>query len=106
MRRSWLVVLAAAALFVLAGWAMGLGAGLTRTVFADSTERREFSVERVRGIDLQGIDAALTRTPGARVIWRGAWNVPSSGLYGLALDSRGRSSWQIADRVVVDVPNT
>ena len=103
LRRSWAAVLAVGSLFLLLGWSLDRGRGLTRTAIADSPERSELAVEKVSGFDLAGLDAAIAGRSGVKVHWRGAWDVPASGLYTLAIESRGRSSWTIDGHLAHDI---
>jgi hypothetical protein len=69
MTRSWVAVLAVAGLFLLTGWALHRGDGLTRT--------------------------ELQHPGGLAVRWEGVWDVPATGLYDLRLDTDGPASWVI-----------
>ena len=93
--RSWMAAAAAVALYLLGAWSLEGQSGLVRTVVSTTPERHELEARRVPAIDLDGIDTIAGGGSGVAAIWRGAWEVPSSGLYDLALASEGPSSWTI-----------
>jgi hypothetical protein len=95
VRPGWVAVLAAAGLYLLAGWALEGVTGLVRTVVTNTANRDELDARRVATIDLDGIDAASGGREGVAAIWQGVWEVPADGLYDLSLGSHGRSSWTI-----------
>lgn len=85
----------AVALYLLGAWAVEGVSGLARRVVTATPERHELDARRVTAIDLGGVDALARSGAGIVVVWRGAWEVPSSGLYDLALASEGPSTWTI-----------
>jgi hypothetical protein len=93
------IALAALGLYVLAGRAIDGVTGLVRTVATHTPGRPVLDRRAVDAIDLVGIDPAAAGTSGVVATWHGYWEVPSSGLYDLALESRGPSSWTIDGRV-------
>jgi len=96
-----MVALAAAALYLLVGLWLNAGTGLVRTVRSDTAGPNEAAVGRVRTITLD--DVRMPGAGGGSVIatWRGAWEVPASGMYDLALAGHGRSRWTIDGHVAV-----
>ena len=93
--RSWVAAAAAVALYLLGAWSLEGLSGLVRTIVTTTPERHELEARRVTAIDLDGIDTIAGGEAGVVAIWRGTWEVPSSGLYDLALASEGPSSWTI-----------
>jgi 4-amino-4-deoxy-L-arabinose transferase-like glycosyltransferase len=93
--RSWTAAAAAVALYLLGAWSLEGVSGLVRTVVTNTAERHELEARRVESIDLLGVDPAAGGQNGVVAIWRGAWEVPSGGLYDLSLASEGPSSWTI-----------
>ena len=83
------------ALYLLGAWALAGVSGLDRTIVTATPERHELETRRVQSIDLEGIGAVASSASSVVVAWRGAWEVPSDGLYDLALASEGPSSWSI-----------
>jgi 4-amino-4-deoxy-L-arabinose transferase-like glycosyltransferase len=93
--RSWMAAAAAVALYLVGAWSLEGQSGLVRTVVSTAPERHELEARRVPAIDLDGIDTIAGSGSGVAAIWRGAWEVPSSGLYDLALASEGLSRWAL-----------
>jgi 4-amino-4-deoxy-L-arabinose transferase-like glycosyltransferase len=93
--RSWTAAAGAIALYLLGAWSLEGVSGLVRMVVTNTTERHELETRRVASIDLDGVDPTAGGQPGIVATWRGAWEVPSSGLYDLALASEGVASWRI-----------
>jgi hypothetical protein len=82
--RRWIAALAITGLYLLAGWSLDAGSGLVRSVVTNEIGRSLVDSRRV-----------------VTASWRGAWDVPASGLYDLALASRGPSSWEIDGHLVL-----
>ena len=78
MKRAWIVSAAVAGTFLLLTW----------------------SLNRDNGLRHQTV-TALSGSAADR--WTGAWNVPGTGPYDLALEGRGPSSWKIDEHVVNEV---
>ena len=86
---------AAIALYLLGAWSLEGVSGLVRTLVTNNSDRHELETRRVAAIDLDGVDPSAGRPSGVVAIWRGAWEIPASGLHDLMLASEGPSSWTI-----------
>jgi hypothetical protein len=100
------IALAALGLYVLAGRAIDGVTGLVRTVTVGTTGRPVLDSRAVNVIDLAGVDPAAGGESGVVAEWHGYWEVPASGLYDLALDSRGASSWTVDGRLAHQVTSS
>jgi len=100
--RSWLAALLLSILWILGGWAVEGVSGLYRTLRINDADRHELGVSRVSAIDLDGLDPAAIAPPGVIAIWRGAWEVRTSGPYDLRLASNGRSQWTIDGAIAIE----
>lgn len=103
MTRNWIAAFAITGLYLLAGWSLDAGSGLVRRVVTNPAGRSTADVRRVDAIDVAGLDSTGSMPAGVTITasWQGAWEVPASGLYDLALASRGLSSWEIDGHLVL-----
>ena len=95
MRRSWVTVLVTAALFALSQWALVGSRGLTWLAVADADPNKELAVAQVSGVDLGDVPRGVAARTDVNLIWRGVWELRTSDLYFLAIESHGPASWMI-----------
>ena len=100
--RPWSVALGAAVLWALASWTLLGRTGLAREVVTNAPNPVVLSTKAVAGVDVIDVDGAAGGEANLIATWRGAWDVPHTGFFTLALDSNGRSVWTIDGETAVE----